>query len=63
MDKVIETRRELERGRTATEGLLSPLSDDELATQLSPRVPPLTWMLAHIARFEELWILRTIGGA
>ena len=63
MDKVIEIQRELERGRTATEGLLSPLSDDELATQLSPRVPPLTWMLAHIARFEELWILRTIGGA
>ena len=26
-------------------------------------MPPLVWSYAHVARFEELWILRTIGGA
>ncbi|HEU5009130.1 MAG TPA: ergothioneine biosynthesis protein EgtB [Gaiellaceae bacterium] len=61
MEKVVEIRRELERGRTATEELLRPVSDDELVAQLSPQTPPLVWMLAHVARFEELWILRTIG--
>src|SRR5262249_27685210 len=55
MEKVIEIRRELERGRTATEELLRPASDDELVAQLSPHTPPLVWMLAHVARFEELW--------
>ena len=62
MEKVNEIRRELERGRTSTEELLRPVSDDELVAQLSPQTPPLVWMLAHVARFEELWILRTIGG-
>ena len=58
-----EIRRALERGRTATEGLLAPVSDDDLVAQVSPRVPPLVWSLAHVARFEELWILRTLAGA
>src|SRR4029453_4578290 len=63
MEKVIEIRRELERGRTSTEELLRPVSDDELVAQLSPQTPPLVWMLAHVAPFEEPWIPPTIGGA
>ncbi len=58
-----EIRRALERGRTATEELLAPVSDDELAAQVSPHVPPLVWSYAHVARFEELWILQTVGDA
>ena len=58
-----EIRRALERGRSATEELLAPVSDDELAAQSSPHVPPLVWSYAHVARFEELWILRTVGEA
>ena len=63
VENLNEIRREFQRGRTTTEELLAPVSDDELAAQLSPRVPPLVWTYAHVARFEELWILRTVGGA
>ena len=42
--------------------LLAPVSDEDLVAQVSPRVPPLVWSYAHVARFEELWILRTLGG-
>ena len=58
-----EIRRALERGRKATEDVLAPVSDEGLAAQISPRVPPLVWSFAYVARFEELWILRTVGGA
>ncbi|HEU5264443.1 MAG TPA: DinB family protein, partial [Gaiellaceae bacterium] len=63
METRTEIRRALERGRETTEELLAPISDEELVAQISPRVPPLVWSLAHVARFEELWILRTVGGA
>ena len=36
VDTRIEIRRALERGRTATEALLAPVSDDDLAAQVSP---------------------------
>jgi iron(II)-dependent oxidoreductase len=62
VDTVTEIRQQLERGHDGTERLLRPISDDELAAQPSPRVPPLAWTYAHVARFEELWILRVIGG-
>jgi iron(II)-dependent oxidoreductase len=62
----VETRNEirhgLERGREGTEALLRPVSDEAMAATIAPDVAPLVWMLAHVARFEELWILRTIGG-
>jgi iron(II)-dependent oxidoreductase len=59
----VEIKRELERARAATEELLAPVSDEAMAANSSPRIPPLVWSYAHIARFEELWILRTVGGA
>jgi len=59
----LEIRRALERGREATTALLAPVSDDELAATQSSAVPPLVWSYAHVARFEEQWILRAIGGA
>jgi iron(II)-dependent oxidoreductase len=54
--------RELARARRATEELLDPLSDDELQQQVSPLQSPLVWDYAHIAYFEELWLLRRVGG-
>ena len=53
----------MERARAETDVVLEPISDDELAAQISPLAPPLVWSLAHIAYFEELWILRYLGGA
>ena len=44
------------RGRT--DALLEPLSDEQLARQVSPLQSPLVWDLAHIGYFEELWLLR-----
>jgi gamma-glutamyl hercynylcysteine S-oxide synthase len=58
----LEIRRALERGRAATDDLLAPVSDEALAAMPAPGVPPLVWSYAHVGRFEELWILRTIGG-
>ena len=59
----LEIRRALERARSATEELLDP----SRTTSSSPRSRPASrrssWSYAHVARFEELWILRTVGGA
>ncbi|TML66695.1 MAG: DUF664 domain-containing protein, partial [Actinobacteria bacterium] len=52
----------LERARRRTEELLERLSDDELTRQISPVQSPLVWDLAHIAHFEELWLVRQCGG-
>jgi iron(II)-dependent oxidoreductase len=52
----------LEGARGRTEALLEQLSDEELTRQISPLQSPLVWDLAHIAHFEELWLLRRAGG-
>jgi gamma-glutamyl hercynylcysteine S-oxide synthase len=52
----------LERARRRTEALLEPLSDEQLTRQFSPLQSPLVWDLAHIGHFEELWLLRRVGG-
>jgi iron(II)-dependent oxidoreductase len=54
---------ELERARAGTDALLESLSDDELVEQVSELQSPLVWDYAHIAYFEELWLLRRVGGA
>jgi iron(II)-dependent oxidoreductase len=59
----VEIRQIMERAREGTQALLEPVSDDELTAQISPLAPPLVWNLAHVASFEELWLLRTVGGA
>jgi iron(II)-dependent oxidoreductase len=52
----------LEHARWRTDALLEPLSDEELTRQVSPLQSPLVWDLAHIGHFEELWLLRRLGG-
>src|SRR5207247_2049182 len=52
----------LEHARERTEALLEPLSDEQLTRQVSPLQSPLVWDLAHIGHFEELWLLRRVGG-
>ncbi len=53
----------LERARSRTLSLLDPISDEQLSLQVSPLQSPLVWDFAHIGHFEELWLLRTVGGA
>jgi iron(II)-dependent oxidoreductase len=52
----------LEHARDRTLNLLEPLSDDQLTAQVSPLQSPLVWDLAHVGYFEELWLLRRVGG-
>ena len=52
----------LEHARARTQSLLEPLSDEQLTRQISPLQSPLVWDLAHIGHFEELWLLRRVGG-
>ena len=42
---------------------LTDLSDDELTAQFSPLMSPMVWDMAHIAKYEELWLVRALGGA
>ncbi|HEY5942933.1 MAG TPA: SUMF1/EgtB/PvdO family nonheme iron enzyme [Solirubrobacterales bacterium] len=48
--------------RERTLALIEPLDDEQLNTVYSPILSPLAWDLGHIANFEELWLVRTIGG-
>jgi gamma-glutamyl hercynylcysteine S-oxide synthase len=52
----------LEHARRRTEDLLEPLTDEQLTRQISPLQSPLVWDLAHVGHFEELWLLRRVGG-
>ena len=42
--------------------LVAPLSDEQLNRVYSPILSPLAWDLGHIANFEELWLVQTVGG-
>ncbi len=42
--------------------LVEPLADEQLNRAYSPILSPLAWDLGHIANFEELWLVQTVGG-
>jgi iron(II)-dependent oxidoreductase len=48
--------------RERTLALVEPLDDEQLNAVYSPILSPLAWDLGHIANFEELWLVQTIGG-
>ncbi len=51
----------LAEARQRTLLLLEPLDDEQLNHVYSPILSPLAWDLGHIANFEELWLVQTIG--
>jgi iron(II)-dependent oxidoreductase len=51
----------LAEARRFTLELLQPLDDEQLNRVYSPLLSPLAWDLGHIANFEELWLVQTIG--
>jgi gamma-glutamyl hercynylcysteine S-oxide synthase len=51
----------LDEARRRTLQLVEPLSDEQLNTVYSEILSPLAWDLGHIANFEELWLVQTIG--
>jgi iron(II)-dependent oxidoreductase len=52
----------LAEARRRTLDLIEPLDDEQLNRVYSPLLSPLAWDLGHIANFEELWLVQTIGG-
>jgi gamma-glutamyl hercynylcysteine S-oxide synthase len=51
----------LAAARKRTYELIEPLDDAQLNRVYSPILSPLAWDLGHIANFEELWLVQTIG--
>ncbi len=51
----------LAEARSRTYELIEPLDDEQLNRVYSPILSPLAWDLGHIANFEELWLVQTIG--
>ncbi len=51
----------LAEARRFTLELLEPLDDEQLNRVYSPLLSPLAWDLGHVANFEELWLVQTIG--
>jgi gamma-glutamyl hercynylcysteine S-oxide synthase len=62
MDSRVEIRAALESARAATEELLGPVPDADQGVQVSSLQSPLVWDFAHVAQFEELWLLRNLHG-
>jgi len=52
----------LAEARERTYELIEPLDDAQLNRVYSPILSPLAWDLGHIANFEELWLVQTVGG-
>jgi len=51
----------LAEARWRTYELIDPLGDEQLNRVHSPILSPLAWDLGHIANFEELWLVQTVG--
>lgn len=53
---------ELENVRSRSLGLLDVLPEHEQMAQHAPIMSPLVWDLAHVGNFEDIWLLRGLGG-
>jgi iron(II)-dependent oxidoreductase len=51
----------LEEARRRTLALVASVSDDDLERVHSPLMSPLVWDLAHIAAYEDLWLVHRYG--
>ncbi|WP_163868616.1 ergothioneine biosynthesis protein EgtB [Myxococcus eversor] len=52
---------ELETARARVLRMLSGLPEHVLMNQHSPLMSPLIWDVAHVANYEEQWLLRALG--
>ena len=53
----------LTEARERTRLLVAPLDDATLERQIDPLMSPLVWDLAHIAAYEDLWLVHRHTGA
>src|SRR6476620_2330981 len=54
---------DLAAARDRTLALVAHLDDDALERQVDPLMSPLTWDLAHIAAYEDLWAVHRHAGS
>lgn len=52
----------LAEARTRVLGLVAAFDDAVLRRQHDPLMSPLVWDLAHVANYEDLWLVRALGG-
>src|ERR687898_3545240 len=52
----------LAEARERTLALVAPFSDADVEAQHTEIMSPLVWDLAHIAAYEELWLVHRHGG-
>lgn len=52
---------ELTRARERLTRMLAGLGDEALVNQHSPLMSPMVWDVAHVANYEEQWLLRALG--
>ncbi|MDP1820168.1 MAG: ergothioneine biosynthesis protein EgtB [Acidimicrobiales bacterium] len=52
----------LERARARTLAVVGPYDDAILRRQHDPLMSPLVWDVAHVANYEDLWLVRALGG-
>src|SRR3982751_2912245 len=52
----------LQETRAHTLELVADLNDEQMMGPRLPIVNPLRWEIAHIAWFQEFWVLRRLGG-
>ncbi|MBW3537475.1 MAG: ergothioneine biosynthesis protein EgtB [Actinobacteria bacterium] len=62
MSVVDELADGLEKARRRSLELLRPLPEEALVAQYSDLMSPLVWDLAHIGNYEDLWLVRQLGG-
>ncbi len=53
---------QLAAARERTLSLVAPYDDAVLRRQHDPLMSPLVWDLAHVANYEDLWLVRALGG-
>ncbi len=52
----------LTEARCRTLSILAPYDEAVLRRQHDPLMSPLVWDLAHVANYEDLWLVRALGG-
>jgi iron(II)-dependent oxidoreductase len=52
---------DLQDARARTRALVAHLSAEQLEAQIDPIMSPLVWDLAHIAAYEDLWLVHRHG--
>jgi iron(II)-dependent oxidoreductase len=59
----VEIQQLLEEARDRTVSLLSSVSEADLRLQHDPLMSPILWDLGHIAHFEEVWLIESLGAS